>query len=137
MQGTVRTYSVEARLKICERIKAIAESTAIAHDCVAEVDLQTLYPATVNHDAQTEFVRRVAERGFGGASDEDLPITASEDFSYFLLEKPGAFFCLGTKRKEDETLHSSTYDFNDSCLATGGLFWVRLVEDRLGVTLLK
>ena len=118
-----------------ERIRVIAESTALAHDCVAEVELNTLYPATVNHAAQTEYVKRVADASFGGASDEDLPVTASEDFSYFLENKPGAFFCLGTKRKEDETLHSSTYDFNDSCLATGALFWVRLVEDRLNVSL--
>lgn len=82
-------------------------------------------------------MRRVAINYFGGVSDEDLPVTASEDFSYFLQEKPGAFFCLGTKRKEDETLHSSTYDFNDSCLATGALFWVKLVEDRLSVHLTK
>jgi hippurate hydrolase len=73
----------------------------------------------------------VAANGFGGHSEEDLPCTPSEDFSYFLLERPGAFWLLGTKRKEDETLHSNTYDFNDQCLSTGGLFWVRLVEDRL------
>jgi hippurate hydrolase len=63
-------------------------------------------------------------------------VTASEDFSFFLLEKPGAFFCLGTWRKDDESLHSSTYDFNDKVLATGALFWIRLVENRLNVKLL-
>lgn len=137
MQGTLRTYNKDVRVKVCERIKAIAESTALAHDCEAEVDLNTLYPATVNHAAQVEHVRRVAADGFGNASNEDLPVTASEDFSYFLLDKPGAFYCLGTMRKEGETLHSSTYDFNDTCLATGGLFWVRLVEDRLKVKITK
>ena len=137
MQGTLRTYSAEARDIACKKIKAIAELTAQAHDCEAEVELIRYYPATINHDGPVDCIRRVAEKGFGGASEEDLPITASEDFSYFLLEKPGAFFCLGTKRKEDETLHSSTYDFNDTCLATGGLFWVKLAEDRLGVNLLK
>jgi len=82
-------------------------------------------------------VRRVADKHFGGASEEDLPVTASEDFSYFLMEKPGAFFCLGTMRREDETLHTSTYDFNDRCLATGALFWVRLTEDRLKCNLIN
>ena len=102
---------------------------AKAQDCTADVDIFDLYPAVVNHAEPTETVKRVAENGFGSPSEEDLPLTAGEDFSYFLLEKPGAFFCLGTKRKEDETLHSNTYDFNDSVLSTGGLFWVRLVED--------
>jgi hippurate hydrolase len=98
---------------------------------VAQVKLTNLYPATVNHKTEVAHIRRVADNGFGGASEEDLPVTASEDFSFFLNEKPGAFFCLGTKRKEDETLHSSTYDFNDTCTATGALFWIRLAEDRL------
>jgi hippurate hydrolase len=89
-----------------------------------------------NHEREAEHVCRVADKHFGGASDEDLPVTASEDFSYFLMEKPGAFFCLGTKRCEDETLHTSTYDFNDRCLATGALFWIRLAEDRLRCNLI-
>jgi len=137
MQGTLRTYNADVRIKVCERIKVIAESTAIAHDCEAEVDINTMYPATVNHTLGYEVCKRVATRGFGGHSEEDLPMTPSEDFSYFLLEKPGAFWLLGTMRKEDETLHTSTYDFNDTCLATGGLFWIRIVEDRLGVKLIK
>ena len=82
------------------------------------------------------YIKRVANTHFGGISNEDLPVTAAEDFSYFLQEKPGAFFTLGTMRKENENLHSSTYDFNDKCLATGGLFWVRLTEDRFGVKLI-
>lgn len=135
MQGTVRTYNKEVLKKVLDKIKLICESTAEAHDCKAVVDMETLYPAVINHPKEAGFVRRVAIKHFGGVTDEDLPVTASEDFSYFLENKPGAFFCLGTKRKEDETLHSSTYDFNDSCLATGALFWVRLVEDRLNVTL--
>lgn len=91
----------------------------------------------VNHEREADHIRRVANQHFGGVSDKDLPVTAAEDFSYFLQQKPGAFFCLGTKRKEDETLHSSTYDFNDKCLGTGAHFWVRLIEDRLKCQIIK
>jgi len=121
---------------VLSKIKQICEHTAKAHDCEAEVELNTMYPPVVNHAVEVENVRRVAKKHFGGVTDEDLPLTASEDFSFFLQEKPGAFFCLGTKRKEDETLHSSTYDFNDSVLATGALFWVHLVEDRLNIKII-
>jgi hippurate hydrolase len=95
-----------------------------------------MYPSVINHATEADHVRRVAINYFGGVSDEGLPVTASEDFSFFLQEKPGAFFVLGTWRKNDESLHSSTYDFNDKVLATGALFWIRLVEDRLNVKLI-
>lgn len=72
-----------------------------------------MYPPVINHPALAEHVKRVAKKHFGGVSDEELPVTASEDFSFFIQKTPGAFFCLGSKRKEDETLHSNTYDFND------------------------
>ena len=95
-----------------------------------------MYPAVINHPSEADNIRRVARAHFGGVSDDDLPVTASEDFSFFIQNKPGSFFCLGTKRKEDETLHSNTYDSNDSALATGAMFWIRLVEDRLKVKLI-
>ena len=46
---------------------------------------------------------------------------------------------MGTKKPGTKpiTLHTSDYDFNDDMVATGGFFWVRLIEDRLGVKLFK
>lgn len=65
-------------------------------------------------------------------------MTFSEDFSLFLENKPGAFYLLGTKKPEGpvRTLHTSTYDYNDNLIATGGYFYLRLVENRLGVSLI-
>jgi hippurate hydrolase len=136
MQGTVRTYTEETRNLVSEKIKQIAEATAKAHDCEADVELINMYPPVINHATEAGHVRRVADAHFGGHSEEDLPVTASEDFAFFLHKTPGAFFCLGTKRKENETLHSSTYDFNDEMLASGAMFWVRLIEDRMNLKLL-
>ena len=72
-------------------------------------------------------------------SEKDLPLMASEDFSYFLKAKPGCFFALGTLKpgKTPKTLHHSDYNFNDDMVATGGYFWTRLVEDRLNVKIFK
>ena len=85
-------------------------------------------------------MRRLAAKWFGPehVTGEDLPMGASEDFSYFLKKKPGCFFMLGTLKPGDEikTLHTSDYNFNDDVLASGGYFWIRLIEDRLGVSLI-
>jgi len=83
-------------------------------------------------------VNRLAKKWFGEeyVNQDDLPVPGSEDFSYFIQEKPGCFFFLGTMKPDEvrnpKTLHMSNYDFNDNLLATGGYFWIRIIEDRLG-----
>lgn len=55
-----------------------------------------------------------------------------------MQEKPGAFFFLGTGQAgKPMGLHESKMNFNDDMVGSGGLFWVRLAEERLGVKLLK
>ncbi len=109
--------------------------------CKAIVTLENLYPAVVNPHTETQHVERLAKKWFGSAhfSVDDLPLCASEDFSYFLHEKPGCFFALGTMKpgSKPRTLHTSDYDFNDDMVATGGYFWIRLIEDRLNCKLFK
>ena len=70
-------------------------------ECKAEVDITRLYPAVINHITETEHIKRLATKWFGleHFSEADLPISASEDFSFFLQEKPGCFFALGTKKQ--------------------------------------
>ena len=62
------------------------ESIAEAFFCKGEVLFTGYYPAVINHYKETKIVEELAVRLFGLAnvSDEDLPLYASEDFSFFL-----------------------------------------------------
>ena len=51
----------------------------------------------------------------------------SEDFSYMLEEKPGAYIWLGAG-ENSEKLHSPFYDFNDELLPIGANYWANLAE---------
>ena len=141
MQGTIRSYDEATLVRVCQRIEKICTDVASAMECKAEVNINRLYPAVINHATETEHVKRLALKWFGPShfSQDDLPLTAGEDFSYFLQKRPGCFFALGTKKPGTKpmTLHTSNYDFNDDMVATGGYFWIRLVEDRLGVKIFK
>ena len=110
-------------------------------ECKAIVEIIRLYPVVVNHATETLHVKRLALKWFGPdhVSEEDLPIPASEDFSFFLQKRPGCFFALGTKKPGEKAkiLHTSNYDFNDDMVATGGYFWISLVEDRLDIKIFK
>jgi len=83
----------------------------------------------------------LARENFGDKffSKDELPVSASEDFSFFLHHKPGCFFILGTHvpGSEYKTLHSATMNYNDNMIASGGYFYIKLAEDRLGIKIIK
>jgi len=139
MQGSIRSYSRPVLELIKTKIHHIATSTAEAFDCKAEVDIVDLYPPTVNHKEQTQHVIRVANKYVGGehVKSDDLPVAGSEDFSYYLENRPGCFFMLGTRvAGNDYFCHTSRYDYNDSMIPTGALMFVGIVEDRLAAKII-
>jgi len=128
MGGTIRTLSQELREDVARRLTKIAETTAAAYGAVAEVVVQTGYPVTVNTVAQTDFAVDVA-RGVVGKDKvvDDMPAEmGSEDFSYMLEARPGAYVFLG--QGEGAGLHHPEYDFNDEISPIGASWFVKLVE---------
>ena len=58
-----------------------------------------------------------------------VPIMASEDFSYYLKEVPGAFALIGSDdghAKHAEPCHSPRYDFNDHLIPVVSRVFARL-----------
>ena len=86
------------------------------------------YPVTFNHKNETRFSVEVATEISGSTMVDGNapPIMGSEDFSYMLLERPGAYLHLG--QGDGPALHSSEYDFNDELSPIGASFFVKLVE---------
>ncbi len=138
IQGTVRTFSLDVLDLIERRMREVAEHTGAAYGASVAFEFHRNYPPTVNHPAEAEFVRGVMAELVG--ADQVIPFEptmGAEDFSYFLLEKPGAYFMIGngdgTHRDHGHglgpcNLHNPTYDFNDRLIPLGASFWVRLVE---------
>ena len=69
---------------------------------------------------------------------KNLPFCASEDFSYYIQEKPGAFILLNNVKPGEEpiSLHSSYINFNDNIISTGALLNIKISEHRFDVQLL-
>ena len=138
LQGTVRAFAPEVLDLIERRMKTIAESTCAAFDAGCEFAFTRQYPATVNHAAETAFVRRTLS-GLVGADNmlEFRPTMGAEDFSFFLLEKPGCYFLIGNGDGDHRDLHhgggpcmlhNPSYDFNDALIPIGATAWVRMAE---------
>jgi hippurate hydrolase len=138
IEGTVRTFSLEVLDLIERRMREIAEHTAAAFGCGVDFEFHRNYPPTINHPAEAEFLRGVMRELVGEANTFEFePAMTAEDFSYFLLEKPGAYFVIGNGDGSHRvsghgmgpcTLHNPSYDFNDALIAPGAALWVRLAE---------
>lgn len=115
--GSIRVSDRAARDRVNRLIEQVAEQTAAAYGVSAEVTITPRYDATINHPAPAQKVRSLWCSDAGQSLDETVavPIMASEDFSYYLKEIPGAFALIGADDGDghDYACHSSHYDFND------------------------
>lgn len=138
LRGTVRAFSIHVIDMIEVRMRRIAEATCAAFGSTCDFAFRRRYPPTVNHDNEARFVRE-ALIGFVGQENVQQfePTMAAEDFSFYLLERPGCYFVIGNGDGEHHvaghgagscTLHSPSYEFNDDLIVLGGAMWVRLVE---------
>ena len=142
IEGTVRTYTLEVLDVVERRMKTMTEATAAAFDCTSQFELRRLCPPLVNHQAEVLFAQKLLGEVVGPENVLDFePTMGAEDFSFYLLEKPGCFFALGagdgSHRGEGHgpgpcTLHNPSYDFNDVLIPIGASAWVRLAEAWLG-----
>ena len=135
MIGSARAFTTELQDEIEGSIRRIAEGVAQAHGATAEVEYTRGYPPTINHPAETEIARQAAIRTAGAENvgAGGLPMMASEDFSFMLLERPGCYLFIGNGEGDHAVeCHNPHYDFNDDILPIGARYWVNLVEDIFG-----
>jgi amidohydrolase len=129
--GTVRTFKPATQDMIETRLTELVRSIGAAFGAVATLNYERVYPATLNHDRQAMFAADVAEALVGADNVErDLdPSMGSEDFSFMLQVRPGAFARLGQGGAEGGCfLHNSKYDFNDAVIPLGAGYLAALAE---------
>ncbi len=134
MSGTCRTMDEEDRNRLENSIKKVSQNIAKGFGLKARVVYERGFPATVNTIKEAEQSVSVVEDvlGVNSASTKMPPSMVSEDFSYMLQERPGAYILLGAGHPgSGKMLHNSKYDFNDDILPMGASYWSRLVEMQL------
>ncbi|MFN8899808.1 MAG: M20 aminoacylase family protein [Pseudomonadota bacterium] len=131
---TVRAFSAAVRDLLERRIGEIARAQAESFGCTADVNYIRRYPVLVNHPRETAFCAQVVRDWLGpeGLLDAE-PVSASEDFAFFLERIPGCYVFIGNGEGDEGgcMVHNPGYDFNDRCLSTGATYWVKLVESYL------
>jgi len=116
--GSIRVPDERTREEVNRLITEIATHTAASYGVHCEVRLYPRYQATINHPQAAHRARTLWQHLYGDDALDtqlELPVMASEDFSYYLQEIPGAFALIGSDDGDnhDRPCHSPYYDFND------------------------
>jgi hippurate hydrolase len=139
LNGTVRTFTLEVLDLIEARMREIVAGVCAAFGASAEVDFVRNYPPTINSAPEAAFCADVARAVVGNENvvPNVEPTMGAEDFSFFLLEKPGCYVFIGNGDGAHRemghglgpcNLHNPSYDFNDELIPLGATYWVRLAE---------
>jgi len=137
IKGSLRSFDASFTKEFQERLRKLIEENVKKYDCHADILIEEEYPSTHNTDKETEHVIRVGKKVLGEENVGEgpgLPVYATEDFSYFTQERPGAYFFLSSARNEGDLLHSNKFNANDDLIPLASNMWFRLIEDRFEVT---
>ena len=132
LKGDCRCFSDETLQHLEVSMERVVAGLCASAGAEYTFDFETVFPATVNHPAQTSVAIQVAEQVFGrgkvnGNCDR---FTISEDFANMLDVRPGCYGLIGNGGEEGSgcALHNPQYDFNDEILVEGVKYWVKLAE---------
>ena len=129
MRGTIRTLSAARRSAVREALTEVAQLTARAHGCTAEVVVTEGFPVTLNDPRAIDLARAVAMELGGPDKWHEMAhsLMGAEDFSYVLQKVPGAMLFLGVAHDgEDWTtccgIHNSRMMVDESVMPRGSAF---------------
>ncbi|KAG7392202.1 hypothetical protein PHYBOEH_006456 [Phytophthora boehmeriae] len=139
LAGTIRDFDLQIADKIKDRVAKLVHSTCAGYGATANVHFLDGYAPVINPHEETRQVQQVAMDIGLYVSEQGLPLMASEDFSYFLQERKGCYFFLGTKEEGDpdkfRALHSNQFDFNDKAIPLGIRMFLGILQSRFGCEL--
>jgi len=131
--GTVRAFSSETQELVKRRMEEICDGVSKMFGVHAWLDFQYGYPIT--NSRSQEHVQKVVSAASAVVGKESVfepeSTMAAEDVSFFLNERPGCFFFLGSAPSDHTELiphHKSNFTFNEDCLPIGSSVFVQLVR---------
>ena len=133
MSGTTRAYTEENRTMIKQRMKEVIEGVSKSFGADIKLNYKDGYPPTVNHSSQVEKVLEAARSIVASGAKNPYLSMGGEDFSYYLQNKPGCFFFVGSAPNENEILstphHCSHFNIDERALLVGASVYLNLIEN--------
>jgi len=120
LEGSIRTLAVATRRLLIEEIQNLTGSIAQAHQLKTEIYWQQIAPILLNDPAVGGLIKAAVQASGEKLAAKNEPVMASEDFGFYLQEKPGAFFFIGAgQNTEGIFLHNPRFDFDERAMVAG------------------
>ena len=136
LSGTARAYSEENRNLIKTRMEEIIKGVEKTYNANITFDYKDGYPPTINHVGPTQKVLKAAEKVVGDKAGMPYLSMGGEDFAYYLKEKPGCFFFVGSAPNEQELFetphHCSHFTMDERALLVGPSIYLNLLDNIMG-----
>ena len=137
LSGTARAYTEENRSLIKTRMKEIIQGIEKTFSAQITFDYKDGYPPTINHTEPAEKVLKAAKQVVGSKAGMPYLSMGGEDFAYYLKEKPGCFFFVGSAPNEKELFetphHCSHFNMDERALLVGPSIYLNLLDNIMGV----
>ena len=136
MKISLRTYDTVLEKKIVDSIRTIAGNAAAAQGGTMAFRDEAKALPVINDPAVRQAVLESAAKVVGEEKIVPMPIKmSSEDFSFFVDKKPGAFIRLGTRNAEKGCVtlpHNNDFMLDEDALDVGSQVCVQFVLDHMG-----
>jgi amidohydrolase len=124
IKGIMRTMTTEHREYVKRRLVEVVEGITKALRGKCEINIEESYPCLYNDDNIVDILEASAEGEIGRENIIKLqkPTMGVESFAYFSLQRPSAFYYLGTRNEAKgiiHPLHSNLFDVDEDCIAVG------------------
>ena len=136
LTGSTRTFNPETRKNLPLMMEKIIKGICDSNDMNYEFSFTLGYASVINDKDITLRSKEIIENTFGKEATFDIePLMPGEDYSA-LQGKCDAFFVeLGARNEEKGIIyphHNSHYLLDEKALAYGLIYWIELINNRLG-----
>jgi amidohydrolase len=134
IRGTARAFGKDVMQRIEHHLRRTAQGVAAGLGATAQVDFRELFAPLVNDPTEAKLMADAAAEIVGEEHvDRDRsPVMASEDFSFMLEQRPGAYINIGNGEVTGGVpVHNPRYNFNDEALPIGATLYARIIEKKL------
>lgn len=116
--GTVRYLDKHVQELVIQEMERILKGVCLSHDASYTFDYAKGYPPVINHAIEAQRVLEASKQVDSvKTAEEIIAVMGGEDFSYFVNEKPGAYFFTGAQL-EGHTYphHHPKFDIDERAL---------------------
>ncbi|MFD2829144.1 M20 metallopeptidase family protein [Corticicoccus populi] len=131
MKGTVRGFSTDVVDFVEQRIGEIVDGICRTFNATGTLNYIKGTPPLINHYEESNRVEKIVKREFEADTFVQMPLEMiAEDFSHYLLEKPGAFIFVGMGGPSSRfPHHHSKFEVDESVFGEAVKLFIEIVRD--------